>query len=252
VSGVFVVENNRGRVMTILKGLTMRNNLMLLATMALALSGVTKAAIHKGQVELEFLGGIAMESSSEGSNQDAVLAGETGADLDAWFLTGGISWFRTSNLQLGISGFGSWMDGSETVSIIPDPEDFPDVANVYDVDVDLMVYGVGGKAKWHFGPQNAMVPYIGIQANWATADIDIDGQAYMTSNGEVIDDTQVALSESDSASGILWGPILGLRIQLGQTDALLVEYQYHLWAGSIGDVLDNGHAIAIGLSHRLN
>jgi hypothetical protein len=120
------------------------------------------------------------------------------------------------------------------------------------VDVDLMVYGIGGKAKWHFGPENAMAPYIGIQGNWATADVDIDGEAYTTINGEVADDTLVALSESDSASGILWGPILGLRIQLGETDALLIEYQYHLWAGSISDILDDGHAIAIGLSHRLN
>lgn len=230
----------------------MRNNLMLLATMALALSGVTSAAVQKGQVDLEFLGGIAMESSSEGDDADGILAGETGADLDAWFLTGGISWFRTNNLQLGVSGFGSWMDGSETVNFVQDPEDFEEVVDIYDVDVDLMVYGIGGKAKWHFGPENAMAPYIGIQGNWATADVDIDGRAYQTAFGEVVDDTLVALSESDSASGILWGPILGLRIELGETDALLIEYQYHIWAGSISDILDDGHAIAIGLSHRLN
>ncbi len=230
----------------------MRNNLMLLMTMALALAGVTNAAVHKGEVELEFLGGIAMESSSEGSDQDAILSGETGADLDAWFLTGGISWFRTDNLQLGVSGFGSWMNGSETASIVPDPEDFPEVANVYDVNIDLMVYGIGGKAKWHFGTDKPLIPYIGIQGNWATADIDVDGEAAITVDGEVDPDSVTAISESDSASGILWGPIIGLRIELGETDELLIEYQYHLWAGSISDVLDNGHAIAIGLSHRLN
>jgi hypothetical protein len=229
----------------------MRNKLMLLTAMVLALAGVTSAAIQKGEVELEFLGGLAMESSSEGSDQDAILSGETGADLDAWFVSGGLSWFRTNNLQLGISGFGSWMDGSETASITPDA-DFPEVVNVYDVDVDLMVYGVGGKARWHFGQDKPLIPYIGIQGNWATADVDIDGEASITVDGVVDPDSVAAISESDSASGILWGPIIGFRLELGETDELLVEYQYHLWAGSISDMLDDGHAIAIGLSHRLN
>ncbi len=229
----------------------MRNNLMLLAAMVLALSGVTSAAVHKGEVELEFLGGVAIESSAEGSDQDAILSGQTGADFDSWFLSGGISWFRTDNLQLGVSGFGSWMSGSETVSVMPDT-DFPEVLNVYDVDVDLMVYGVGGKARWHFGADKPLVPYIGIQGNWATADIDVDGEASITVDGEVDPDSVVALSESDSASGILWGPILGLRLEIGETDELLIEYQYHMWTGDLGDILDNGHAIAIGLSHRLN
>jgi hypothetical protein len=219
--------------------------------MTLALVGVTNGAVQKGRVDLEFLGGLSIESGAKGSNQEDILAGATGADFDGWFVSGGISWFRTNNLQLGIAGFYSSMDGSETVSLDITSE-IPGATREYDVDVDLMVYGVGGRAKWHFSPTKALVPFIGIQASWATADIDVSGDAAILVDGEVFPGSEVGISESDSASGILWGPILGLRLQLGENDDLLFEYQYRLWTGSIGDVLDNGHAIAIGLSHRMN
>lgn len=230
----------------------MRNNLILLTTIVLALAGVSHAATHKGEVELEFLGGIALESSSEGSTQDDIQAGQIGADFDSWFVSGGISWFRTDNLQLGIAGFGNWMSGSEKVCITPDPLDFPEVVDVYDYDVDVTVYGVGGRAKWCFGTDKPLVPFIGIQGSWATADIDVSGQAYQEISGVVDDTSLVDVSESDSASGIMWGPILGIRLEVGEKDEILVEYQYQMWTGDLGDILDSGHAIAIGLAHRLN
>jgi hypothetical protein len=143
------------------------------------------------------------------------------------------------------------MDGSEVARLTPDPINFPEVQNIYDADVDLTMYGAGGRAKWHFNPTSALVPFIGIQASWATADIDVSGTSAIVISGETAPGTEADISESDSTSGILWGPILGLRLQLGENDDLLFEYQYHLWAGSISDVIDDGHAIAIGWSHRI-
>lgn len=228
----------------------MRHSLILFAAVNLVLAGVTGGAVKKGQVDLEILGGLSVESTDEGSNQDDIVAGATGADLDAWFVTGGVSWFRTDNLQLGITGIYSSMDGSETASLTPDPINFPETQFVSDVDVDVMMYGAGGRAKWHFNPASSMVFFLGIQASWVTADIDVSGDAAIVINGEPFEEFEI--DESDSASGVLWGPILGLRLQLGENDDLLFEYQYRQWAGSIGDVLDDGHAIAIGLSHRMN
>ena len=122
---------------------------------------------------------------------------------------------------------------------------------MYDVDVDVVAYGIGGRVRWHFSPEKPLVPYLGVQALWATADVDVSGTASVVSMASPAPDTEVDISESDSASGILWGPVVGLRLQLGETDDLLFEYQYHLWAGSIGDILDTGHAISLGLAHRL-
>jgi len=229
----------------------MRNSLILLSAMSLILASVTSGSVKKGEVELEFLGGLSIQNAADGSDQDDILAGGTGGDFDAWFVSGGISWFRTDNLQLGVAGFYSSMDGSETVSLVPAPA-FPEVQNVYDVDVDLTMYGAGGRAKWHFNPTGQWVPFIGIQASWATADIDVSGNSAIVINGVTAPDSEAQISGSDSASGILWGPILGFRLQLGERDELVLEYQYRLWAGSIGDTLDDGHAIAIGISHRLN
>lgn len=224
--------------------------------MSLALAGVTNGEVHKGQVDLELLGGIAVESTNEGSNQDDILAGATGADLDAWFASGGVSWFRTNNLQLGIAGFYSSMDGSETATIpqyLPgDPLDDPSAELVHDADVELMVYGAGGRAKWHFSPKSPVIPYIGIQVSWATADIDVTGTSRIVINDETVPASEADIDESDSASGILWGPLLGLRVQLAENVDLLIEGQYHMWAGSISDVLDNGYAIAIGLGIATN
>jgi hypothetical protein len=218
--------------------------------MGLVLAGVASGGVENGQVDLEILGGLSMESTSEGSNQDDILAGAAGADLDAWFVTGGISWFRTKNLQLGITGLYSSMSGSDTACLDIDAE-IPGAIRRYDVDVDLTMYGAGGRAKWHFNPDDPMVFFLGLQASWVTADVDVTGEAAILVDDVVFPGSEVEIDESNSDSGILWGPILGLRWQLGENDDLLFEYQYRLWAGSIGDILDSGHAIAIGLSHRL-
>jgi len=114
--------------------------------MTLALAGVTNGAVQKGQVDFEILGGLAIENGAEGSTQDDILAGAVGADFDAWFGSGGISWFRTDNLQLGIAGFYSSMDGSEVARLTPDPINFPEVQNIYDADVDLTMYGADRKS----------------------------------------------------------------------------------------------------------
>lgn len=228
----------------------MRHSLILISAMSMILVSVANGAVRKGQVDLEILGGMAIETTSDASTQDEVTSGAINADLDAWFASVGISWFRTPNLQLGITGFYSSMDGSETVSLIPNSA-FPNVQNVYDADADVTIYGAGGRAKWHFSPTSNLVPFVGIQASWASADIDVSGQAKIVINGVTSPGSEAAIDGSDSPTGILWGPIAGLRLKIGETDDLLFEYQYHMWAGSIGDVLDNGHAIAIGLSHRM-
>jgi len=94
-------------------------------------------------------------------------------------------------------------------------------------DTDFDVYAIGAKAKYHFMPTNQWVPYVGGQILFAN--IDADGT---------------------DADGSLWGPVAGLRYELNTYNDFFVEFQYHLWEGDIGDVLDDGMGIFLGLVHQ--
>lgn len=226
----------------------MRQSLILLSTICLVLTGVTNAAVKKGDVEFELSGGWVMEKTETGDigvagesiDFDPVLAGATGTDLNSWMVMLGLSRFATDNLQLGIAGFYTQLNGDTETFAIPD---FPDVTAEF--DLDMTAFGIGGKARWHFNPTAQWVPYIGVQAYWVSADVDVEG----TIPG--FEEIAPPGSNSDSPSGILWGPIAGLRCELGERDELLFEYQYHLWTGDLDDILQNGHGFFLGLSHRL-
>ncbi len=228
-----------------MKGNDMRHGLILLSAICLAFAGATNGAVKKGDLEIEVQGGFVMENGADaGDDQDSILTGQTGADLDGYFGSVGIGYFTSKNFEIGVAGFGSWTDGSEAPSLIPTPA-FPDTIAIYDVDVDATIYGGGGRFKWHFSPGKSLVPYVGAQVSWATADVDVSGTARLVVSGEVTNEDPV--DESDSASGLLWGPIVGLRLQLADNIDFLVEYQYHLWSGDISDLIDDGHAISAGL-----
>jgi predicted porin len=66
---------------------------------------------------------------------------------------------------------------------------------------------------------------------WATANIDAGG----------ID---------EDVDGTLWGPLAGLRYELNANNDFYVEYQYHLWEGDVGDFLNDGHALLVGIIHQ--
>jgi hypothetical protein len=226
----------------------MRQSLILLSAISLALAGLTNGSVKKGDVEIEFSGGWVMEKTETGNTEgpggsidwDPVFAGATGADLDSWMVMLGLSRFATDNLQLGVAGFYTQMEG--------DTESFEPIDDLIgEFDLDLTAFGVGGRARWHFNPTGQWVPYLGVQAFWVSADIDVEATVSVTGS----EDPLLEGSESDSPSGILWGPVAGLRLELGEQDALLLEYQYHFWAGDISDVIENGHGFFVGLSHRM-
>jgi hypothetical protein len=101
------------------------------------------------------------------------------------------------------------------------------VVNVSNGD-DVTVWALGGSAQYVFMPSNTLNPYIGIQLAYASADLGI---------GSDVD-------------GVLWGPLVGALYTLNRANNLFVEYQYQLWSGDIGDVLDNGHMVLLGIEHK--
>lgn len=227
----------------------MRQNLvMLLSSICLLLGSMASGSVRKGDVEIDFSGGWLMAKTEAGDltgtapaiNFDDVLSGATGADLDGWMVMIGLSRFATQNLQLGIAGFYTQMQGDTETFPLPD---FPEVTAEFDLDVTA--YGVGGRAKWHFNPTAQWVWYAGAQAFWISADVDVDGRI------PGFEEIAPPGSNSDSLTGILWGPVAGVRVEIGANDELFLEYQYHLFSGDISDVIENGHGFFAGLIHRV-
>ncbi|MEN6428661.1 MAG: outer membrane beta-barrel protein [Phycisphaerales bacterium] len=191
----------------------MKRGLILLSVVSLAFAGVASASVQQGDTELDFLGGFLSENGD----------GSTG-DFDSIFLSAALGYFFTDNIQGQVAAMGAWSSYDESAT-----------QGNFDVDVD--VYGIGLRGKYHFMPTNQWVPYVGLQLFWADVSYDETGN----------DDVDV--------DGIMWGPVLGLRYELNANNDFYVEYQYHIWeldapSDVEGDILDDGHALLVGLIHQ--
>ncbi len=190
----------------------MKRGLILLSVVSLAFAGVASASVQQGDTELDFLGGFLSENGD----------GDTG-DIDSFFLSAALGYFFTDNIQGQFAAMGAWTSFDSS-----------------DADVDVDVYGLGVRGKYHFMPTNQWVPYIGLQLFWASVDVSASGEADV---------------EDADTDGIMWGPVLGLRYELNANNDFYVEYQYHIWELDApsdwdNDILDDGHALLVGLIHQ--
>ncbi len=189
----------------------MKRGLILLSVVGLAFAGVANASVQQGDTELDFLGGFLTAN------------GDTGVgDTTSFFLSAALGYFFTDNIQGQLAAMGMWTE-------------FDAPSGGTDVDVD--VYGLGVRGKYHFMPTNQWVPYVGLQLFWANVDVDIAGGL----DGDV--------------DGFMWGPVLGLRYELNANNDFYIEYQYHMWeldapSDFDSDILDDGHALLVGLIHQ--
>jgi hypothetical protein len=173
----------------------MKRILMLLCVMSLALVGVANAAVQKGNTELEFLGGWVS------------INGETSsADTTTWFLSAFVDYFMTKEVSVGGGALGMWSSN--------------------DVSGNTNTYGFGGRAKYHFLPDNQWVPYVGGQIFWVTSDTD-----------------------AGDADGTAYGPIAGVRYPLNEHNDFIVQYQWLIFNGDIGDVYQDAHSVFVAIAH---
>jgi predicted porin len=182
--------------------------LMWAAVVSLVFAGAASASVKQGDTELDLLAGFTMQNGAKDM-----------ADFDAWFFSAALGYFLTDNIQVQVAGLAALTS-----------QDFPGGGS-QDVDV----WGIGGRAKYHFMPTNQLVPYVGVQIMWVNADVDIS-PGTSTSEG--------------SNDGTLWGPLVGARYELNENNDVYLEYQYQLWSGDVGDVFDDGHLIVLGIIHQ--
>ncbi len=180
--------------------------LMCVAVVGLVVAGTASASVKQGDTELDFLAGFTTQNGVSG-----------GPDFEAWFVSGALGYFLTDNIQVQGAAIGALTS-----------------TEFGDSSLDVDVWGLGGRAKYHFMPTNQLVPYIGAQLLWVTADID----------------TSPDSSLEGTTDGTLWGPLAGVRYALNDRNDLFAEYQYQIWEGDIGDVLDDGHSIFVGIIHK--
>jgi predicted porin len=174
----------------------MKRWLILSVVGCLAVAGAANASVQQGDTELDALG--AWMSLNGADSYD---------DTDIFFLSAGVGYFVTDNVQIQGAALGAWTELSGS---------------------DTDIWAIGARAKYHFMPTNQWVPYVGGQVMWANADSDDLGDA----------------------DGTLWGPLVGVRYELNAYNDFFVEYQYHLWSGDIGDLVDDGHALFVGIVHQ--
>jgi opacity protein-like surface antigen len=209
----------------------------------LVLAGAASASVQKGDLELEFLGGWSSQSG-----------GSSSGDFSAWFVSGGIDYFLSDALSVGVGGLGSQMnlDGTSSSIQVDVGAGVPLNAFFMNVNRDITLYGVGGNAKLHFKPTGKWVPYIGAQVKWVTGKIDTSGSyAAETLPGGPLGPEQ-PFSETVDKSGLMYGPIGGVRIELNEHNDLFVQGEYDLWTGDISDVVDNGFGVFAGIIHQFN
>ena len=204
----------------------------------LAFAGVASAAVQQGDTELDFLGAWMSQNFQEDG------------DMDSLFVMGRLGYFMTDNVQVSVGAFGSWneVDLGDGYTIYDEEFEEEVSIDLQADDVEINVYGLGAGVKYHFMPTNQWVPYIGAQVFWVNVEMDVTGTRTVV-DGEETDTGSGSLVDSDD-DGMLWGPVAGMRYELNAYNDFFVEYQYHIWDGDIGDILDDGHLLFVGLIHQ--
>jgi hypothetical protein len=188
--------------------------------------GTAAGSVRMGDTEVRFMASLLNENAGDSG----------GVDFKSWAIAGDLGYFVTDNIQVSIVG-----TFSKTKEEWTKPAD---ASSLETLKRDTEIYAFGGQIRYHFVPDSLLVPYVGAQALWAHVKVSEDYK-YSGPGAELVN-----WDWERSEDGMLWGPLAGLRFEVAEQDDLFVEYQYHLWVGGIDDLLDDGHAVYLGLIHR--
>lgn len=98
------------------------------------------------------------------------------------------------------------------------------------------LYGFGVDGKYHFNTDSTIVPYVGGQANYVRANLKDFG----------------FLDSGSTVSGLMYGPLVGVKMFMTDNTVLFVEYQYNRFTSDLKDNLKDQHAILFGVAFKFN
>ena len=186
----------------------MKHGLVIPALMALLITAGTWASVMEGDTELDLMIGYS-DISSNAANSDR-------EDIS---LSLGVAQFVTDVTQLGLFINGDWSDQGSNIT--------------------ADTYGVGISVKRHFMTSEFMVPYVGLQLEYAKMKQTIN-----------IGTTHRSLD----ANGMVWGPLAGLRYEMDSLNDLFIELQYNMYEGDFGNLnsfaFDNETRLKAGIIHQ--
>jgi hypothetical protein len=196
----------------------MKRWLILSAAACLVVAGTAVASVQMGDTDLNVSGSLFSENAGN----------KGGVDFDSWMIAGSLGYFTTDNIEVG--GVAIFRESSERWN--------NSGTDTRMLKRDANLYAFGGQVRYHFMPENQLVPYIGGQLLWA------DVKVTEKYNGTP------SLNWERDKQGVLWGPMAGLRYSLNEQNDVFIEYQYHIWSSNIRDIMKDGSALLIGLSHK--
>jgi outer membrane protein W len=196
----------------------MKRWLVLSLAACLVMVGTAVGSVQMGDTELNFSGSLgSLNSGNQG-----------GLNFDSWMLSGGFGYFATDNIEVGAVGI--FRESTERWN--------KDNQESRMLKRDDNLYAFGGQVKYHFMPENQLVPYIGGQILWTDLKVT---EKFASGFGT---------DWSRDKQGIMWGPLAGLRYTLNEQNDVFVEYQYQIFSSNIHDIIQDGHAVQVGLSHK--
>lgn len=181
----------------------MKRSLVLLGILTLVCTVPVQASVEKGDVEVDLNVSYSDRSSATSNPDKELFSAEVGIDR-----------FITHTIQVGAFVDAAWTDQGSLL----EAEDL----------------GLGVRARLHFKPSSANVPYIGVQAMHRT---------YKQTVG--------TLPESKD-TGLVWGILAGMRFDLNEKNDLYIEFERRFYGGDWGDTWDDANRLLFGIRHLLN
>ncbi len=190
----------------------MKRSLLALSLTSLVCAGVVRAEVKKGDVILDFLGGWTQQNIE-------FADGSVEGDFTEYFaaLRPGIA--LTDNVRVALVAAFAHVD---VMGLKREP------------------WAVGVSGEYVFAPANQWNLYVGGEAAWARADVDLP----LIQIGDAVGAAHI------KESGWLFAPRAGILLTMNRTNNLFAEYQYQIWAGDLDDFLENGHLVLVGIEHK--
>jgi len=196
----------------------MKRCVALVSLTVLLTGGLAQAAVEQGDTEINLSGSYSRFTSGNES-------GVSGNTYKIFNIAGGYDYFVTDNISAGLGlGYTDYNQSS----------------------YNLNYWSFGARGKWHFVPENELVPYVGLRLDYDHG-LDI---------GTRDSDNNNPTSSSGRQTAWSWGPLVGVRFEINPQIDFYVEYNYIFlegdWNNAVQLNVETQQLVRFGFVHQFN